>query len=73
MTPGISTIAAPFIEAATNGLFTARVGIIARKYLYSEFKIHSKILSLEEAENIIAEESAIEAQEILKENGVEDA
>lgn len=69
--PAIGKPIASIMEGAANGFLTARIGVITRKYLYSEFDQQAKLLSIEEAESNIAEEAAKEAKEIIDQNGDE--
>lgn len=67
--PAIGKPIASIMEGAANGFLTARIGVITRKYLYSEFDSQSKLLSIEEAEGNIAKEAVLEAKNIIDENG----
>ena len=68
--PAIGKPVAAIMEGAANGFLTARIGVISRKYLYSEFKIHNNGKDIEEIEAEIYKESIKEAKTIIDESGV---
>ena len=67
--PAIGKPVASIMEGAANGFLTARIGVITRKYLYSEFKIHNIGKNSEEVEADIYKESIKEAKLIIDESG----
>ncbi len=67
--PAIGKPVASIMEGAANGFLTARMGVITRKYLYSEFKIHNNGKNNEEIEAEIYKESIKEAKLIIDESG----
>lgn len=67
--PAIGKPVASIMEGAANGFLTARIGVITRKYLYSEFKIHNNGKNIEEIEAEIYKESIKEAKLIIDESG----
>ncbi len=71
--PAIGKPIASVMEGAANGFLTARVGVITRKYLYNEFKVVSRMISIEEAENDFLVDAVKEAKTIIDERGETDA
>lgn len=67
--PAIGKPIAAIMEGAANGFLTARIGVITRKYLYSEFKINNSGKNIEEIETEIYRESIKEAKLIIDESG----
>ncbi len=67
--PALGKPIASIMEGAANGFLTARVGVITRKYLYSEFKVQSTLMSIEEAENQLLADAAKEAKSIIDDEG----
>ncbi|MBP3503923.1 MAG: DUF697 domain-containing protein [Bacilli bacterium] len=67
--PAIGKPIAAIMEGAANGFLTARIGVITRKYLYSEFKINNSGKNIEEIETEIYQESIKEAKLIIDESG----
>ena len=67
--PAIGKPVAAIMEGAANGFLTARIGVISRKYLYSEFKIHNNGNDIEDIEAQIYKESIKEAKLIIDESG----
>lgn len=67
--PAIGKPVASIMEGAANGFLTARIGVITRKYLYNEFKIHNIGKNNEEIETEIYKESIKEAKLIIDESG----
>ena len=67
--PAIGKPVAAIMEGAANGFLTARIGVITRKYLYSEFKINNTGKNIEEIETEIYQESIKEAKLIIDESG----
>ena len=67
--PAIGKPIAAVMEGAANGFLTARIGVITRKYLYSEFKINNTGKNIEEIETEIYQESIKEAKLIIDESG----
>lgn len=67
--PAIGKPIAAIMEGAANGFLTARIGVITRKYLYSEFKINNSGKNIEEIESEIYQESIKEAKLIIDESG----
>ena len=67
--PAIGKPVASIMEGAANGFLTARIGVITRKYLYSEFKIHNIGKNNEDIETEIYKESIKEAKLIIDESG----
>lgn len=67
--PAIGKPIASIMEGAANGFLTARIGVITRKYLYSEFRINNTGKDIEDIEAEIYQESIKEAKLIIDESG----